>query len=72
MSRDLGRDVPDLDKFYTRKLWVDFSISMACNSKFGVVLPNFFVVKKYVRFVLHDLLMTDQNRENWFKLANTD
>ena len=25
MSRDLGRDVPDLEKNYARKLWADFS-----------------------------------------------
>ena len=25
MSRDLGRDVPDLEKHYARKLWADFS-----------------------------------------------
>ena len=25
MSRDLGQDVPDLDKLYARELWVDFS-----------------------------------------------
>ena len=25
MSRDLGRDVPDLEKLYGRKLWADFS-----------------------------------------------
>ena len=24
MSRDLGRDVPDLEKLYAGKLWVDF------------------------------------------------
>ena len=24
MSRDLGRDVPDKEKLYTRKLWADF------------------------------------------------
>ena len=24
MSRDLGRDVPDLKKLYARKLWADF------------------------------------------------
>ena len=23
MSRDLGRDVPDLEKLYARKLWAD-------------------------------------------------
>ena len=25
MSRDLGRDVPDSEKLYARKLWADFS-----------------------------------------------
>ena len=25
MSRDLGRDVPDLEKLYAGKLWADFS-----------------------------------------------
>ena len=25
MSRDLGRDVPELEKLYARKLWADFS-----------------------------------------------
>ena len=25
MSRDLGRDVPDLEKLYARKLWAVFS-----------------------------------------------
>ena len=25
MSRDLGRDVPDVEKLYARKLWADFS-----------------------------------------------
>ena len=25
MSRDLGRDVPDLEQLYARKLWADFS-----------------------------------------------
>ena len=25
MSRDLGRDVPDLEKLYARKLWAEFS-----------------------------------------------
>ena len=24
MSQDLGRDVPDLEKLYARKLWADF------------------------------------------------
>ena len=35
MSRDLGRDVPDLEKLYARKLWADFSY------------PNFTTVSKY-------------------------
>ena len=25
MSRDLGRDIPDLEKLYARELWADFS-----------------------------------------------
>ena len=25
MSRDLGQDVPDLEKLYARELWADFS-----------------------------------------------
>ena len=29
MSRDLGRDVPDLEKLYARKLWADFAIPIA-------------------------------------------
>ena len=29
MSRDLGRDVPDLEKLYARKLWADFSYNFA-------------------------------------------
>ena len=36
MSRDLGRDVPDLEKLYARKLWADFSypkISKKCGKE---------------------------------------
>ena len=36
MSRDLGRDVPDLEKLYARKLWADFSYPI-----FGVESPRF-------------------------------
>ena len=32
MSRDLGRDVPDLEKLYARKLWADFSL---CYNRLG-------------------------------------
>ena len=32
MSRDLGRDVPDLEKLYARKLWADFSYPI-CDRK---------------------------------------
>ena len=35
MSRDLGRDVPDLVKLYARKLWADFSYPK-CRSCRGV------------------------------------
>ena len=30
MSRDLGWDVPDLEKLYARKLWADFSYPIPC------------------------------------------
>ena len=30
MSRDLGRDVPDLEKLYARKLWADFLSFAIC------------------------------------------
>ena len=30
MSRDLGRDVPDLEKLYAIKLWADFSYPSFC------------------------------------------
>ena len=32
MSRDLGRDVPESEKLYARKLWADFSYPIiSCN-----------------------------------------
>ena len=39
MSRDLGRDVPDLEKLYTRKYWADFSypISDPISRVFAIV-----------------------------------
>ena len=41
MSRDLGRDVPDSDKLYARKLWADFSHSSVSvhNVHFMVCAP---------------------------------
>ena len=41
MSRDLGGDVPDLEKLYARKLWADFSFPICSNSVltlYGLVL----------------------------------
>ena len=35
MSRDLGRDVPDLEKLYARKLWADFSYPKSDNRNLG-------------------------------------
>ena len=29
MSRDLGRDIPDLEQLYARKLWADLSYPKA-------------------------------------------
>ena len=40
MLRDLGRDVPDLEKLYARKLWADFSyptnIHLHYRIRFGI------------------------------------
>ena len=33
MSRDLGWDVPDLEKLYVRKLWADFSFPKEIQSR---------------------------------------
>ena len=38
MSRDLGRDVPDLEKLYAIKLWVDFSFPILNNFGFSSCL----------------------------------
>ena len=35
MSRDLGRDVPDLEKLYARKLWADFLYPTRGQAMFG-------------------------------------
>ena len=42
MSRDLGRDVPDLEKLYARKLWADFSYPIvgACATPTTVLPPH--------------------------------
>ena len=41
MSRDLGREVPDLEKLYARKLWADFSYPIiVINLKITNVTPN--------------------------------
>ena len=37
MSRDLGRDVPDLEKLYARKLWAGFSYPIVNQEK---TVPN--------------------------------
>ena len=37
MCRDLGRDVPDLEKLYARKLWADFSFPIVVTSAGMVV-----------------------------------
>ena len=42
MSRDLGRDVPDLEKLYARKLWADFSYPQS--PKVNVISPKVNVI----------------------------
>ena len=40
MSRDLGRDVPDLEKLYARKLWADFSYPNFVRGLLGTGPPD--------------------------------
>ena len=40
MSRDLGRDVPDLEKLYARKLWADFSYPKKIPAIFQCQIPR--------------------------------
>ena len=47
MSRDLGQDVPDLQKPYARNLWADFSFPIL----FGVEMSSWY------RLVFRDLLL---------------
>ena len=39
MSRDLGRDVPDLEKLYARKLWAVF-VPYVCNLGGGFAVTD--------------------------------
>ena len=39
MSRDLGRDVPDLEKLYARNLWADFSFPI-CEQALTLICPR--------------------------------
>ena len=54
MSRDLGRDVPDLEKLYARKLWADLSYPNHCpkHSCFSVRMSS-------------SLLKFRKTREGW-------
>ena len=47
MSRDLGRDVPDLEKLYARKLWADFSYPRheVC-ALFSFTFPSNYTLRK--------------------------
>ena len=45
MSRDLGRDVPDLEKLYARKLRADFSYPTLSS-----FLANFPIFRLFFRF----------------------
>ena len=40
MCRDLGRDVPDLEKLYARKLWADFSHPKTSPAFFNAKSPG--------------------------------
>ena len=48
ISRDLGRDVPDLEKLYARKLWADFSYPITgLGGEFLHPFPKSLVTGKY-------------------------
>ena len=51
MSRDLGRDVPDLEKLYARKLWADFSYPII-RDILGDLRATFFVWAQPEGFLL--------------------
>ena len=40
MSRDLGRDIPDLEKLYARKLWADFSFPILTSESYFYFLRS--------------------------------
>ena len=56
MSRHLGRDVPDLEKLYARKLWADFSYPIVGPSvldsfaQLTVMLPKFYLHRSTCAF----------------------
>ena len=52
MSRDLGRDVPDLEKLYARKLWADFSYPslVLCKAQLGEPFLGIWIFFIFHRF----------------------
>ena len=69
MSRDLGRDVPDLEKRYARKLWADFShpkISVAtpsCSGRGGNGRRRFHTPVRGTMFFGNGAVTPGQSRE---------
>ena len=70
MSRDLGQDVPDLEKLYARKLWADFSHPICSDSDLGMrCIPSLC----FKHSGLHEMLAPEHsNREISCKLRLLD
>ena len=75
MSRDLGRDVPDLENLYARKLWAEFSYPttpLKLNPHFRHPDIIFSVLKplasgRQSRLANASALHRGQNPQNWEK-----
>ena len=52
MSRDLGRDVPDLEKLYARKLWADFSYPRGGFDVKGSIVEPCWVCRRFQDAIL--------------------
>ena len=56
MSRDLGRDIPDLEELYARKLWADFPFPTGCHRPADVL-----AIDSAQEGVLHDCSIREQD-----------
>ena len=59
MSRDLGRDVPDLEKLYAKKLWIDFFGDSQKGSPERCHFGLFFSFPFFFRFLPFSSVLTN-------------